>query len=103
MVKHMRQGDVLFIKRDHIPVDTKRYLSPKKDKIIVEGEATGHAHRLQGNADLLSGIGNDMFVHVFDDAEVVHEEHGTVELDEGIWEVIRQKEYALGGSRTVAD
>ena len=42
MTKQYRQGDLLLVKTDKMPNAAKK----KKTDIIIEGEATGHAHRL---------------------------------------------------------
>ena len=34
-----------------------------------------------------------MFVKAKKGAKIVHEEHGTIELEPGLYEVIRQREY----------
>lgn len=50
MDKHYRQGDVLFIKIDELP---PLKFKTKKDKVVLEGEVTGHAHKLEGKAKIL--------------------------------------------------
>jgi len=61
MDKHYRQGDVLLIKIDELP---PLKFETKKDKVILEGEVTGHAHKLEGKAKILEvaeGIANASF------------------------------------------
>jgi len=90
---HYRQGDVLFVKVDEIPRNARE----KDDNVIVEGEATGHAHRLTGQAELMFtqnwGQGIDLFINAGPKTEIVHEEHNTVNLPEGLYHVVRQREY----------
>jgi hypothetical protein len=90
MSKLYRQGDVLFKKVDGLP-KKKRKLDTD---IIVRGEATGHAHRIQ-NGSLFSSWdrGPHQFIKAYKDTKIVHEEHETIELEPGIYEVIRQREY----------
>jgi hypothetical protein len=85
-----RQGDVLFKKVDVLP-KKKRKLDTD---IIVRGEATGHAHRIT-NGILYSSWqrGTRLYIKASKGAKVVHEEHKELELDQGIYEVIRQREY----------
>jgi len=92
MGKIYRQGDVLFKKIESLP-KKKRKLDTD---IIVKGEATGHAHRIV-NGDIfvafIETIGPVNFLKVKKDAKIVHEEHETIELEPGIYEVTRQREY----------
>ena len=102
--KMYRQGDVLLVKIDKLPSGRR---SPSKDKIILRGEATGHAHRLVGG-DLFSVFGADrgMFIEIKTKGKVVHEEHGPLTLEKGFYEVVRQKEYSPysdGGADFVLD
>lgn len=86
-----RQGDIY--------IEGVRCVPPgaieKRDVILAEGEVTGHCHRVR---DLRSAVvfefGNELFVDVTADrAEIVHEEHGTIELYRGVYRVWRQREY----------
>ena len=96
MTKMYRQGDVLFVKVDEIPKDAK----PKKTDILVEGEATGHAHRLV-NGQILESMDKhsywktqvSMWIIANQAAKIIHEEHATILLEAGMYQVIRQREY----------
>lgn len=96
-----RQGDVLFVKVEALPDDVRL----RGSDIIVEGEVTGHAHRLtQGR--ILEGTRGKLYLDILDtsqEAEVVHEEHHPVKLEPGYWEVIRQREYSPEEIRMVID
>ena len=65
------------------------------DTILAEGEATGHRHRVRDfRSAVVFSLGDELFVDVTADrAEIVHEEHGTIELNRGIYRVWRQREY----------
>lgn len=122
MNKMYRHGDVLLIKVDGLP-DIP--LKKKKGKVILEGEVTGHAHRLKGNAKIL-GIAQDIAdkanepIYVIDgedikgtgiigyavidgDTDLVHEEHKTITLPTGIYQIRRQREYDENTIRFVQD
>ena len=90
MGKIYRQGDVLFKKIDELPKNKRKI----DDDIIVKGEATGHAHKIR-NGVLNSSWqrGPRLYIKASKGAKVVHEEHEEIELDQGLYEVIRQKEY----------
>lgn len=103
MPKMFRQGDLLFVRVDKIPSKARK----RATKVILEGEATGHKHRISHGADIYDIMGwprEETFLSVEDDiAEIVHEEHGTITLDKGVWQVIRQREYNDGVISRVAD
>lgn len=95
-----RQGDLLFVKVDDIPQKTEI----KKDGVIAEGEVTGHKHRISDATKatlLVSGL--VAYVRALKETEVVHEEHKTITLPPGNWQVIRQREYEPDGWRQVSD
>ena len=108
----IRHGDLLFR-----PVERPdKALTPRKSKIILEGEVTGHAHRLdQGEAVILDQYEKTWrseepklrasYVHVTSPATVIHEEHHTVTLLPGLYEVIRAREfdYTAAAARNVRD
>jgi hypothetical protein len=94
----IRQGDVLFIPTtDAIP----EYLTErgKNEKgIVMEGEATGHHHRianLEAAEVFRSGwAGGESFVRVSDQGvSIVHEEHAPVQLPAGNYRVKIAREY----------
>ena len=92
MGKIYRQGDLLFKKIDSLP-KRKRKLDTD---IIVRGEATGHAHALVNGeiyTSIVATIGPVNFLKAKKGAKVVHDEHETIELESGFYEVVRQREY----------
>ena len=94
-MKTYRQGDVLSKLVETIPVEGKR----RDSGHIVEGEATGHVHRVAqqdlAQAEVLE-CGNMLFVRVTAEGgiSIVHEDHSPVRLPRGEYEVVRQREYA---------
>nr|MDO8116609.1 hypothetical protein [Candidatus Sigynarchaeota archaeon] len=82
-----RQGDVLLVEVDEIPKRAKQL----QTKIILEGEATGHAHRIV-HGEIFQEF-TDMFVDAGDGTKLVHDEHGPIKLEPGIYKVVRQAEY----------
>jgi hypothetical protein len=86
-----RQGDIYIEAVRCIPGGAVK----KRDTILAEGEATGHRHRIRDfrTADVYE-LGDELYVDVVADrADVVHEEHGTIELNRAIYRVWRQREY----------
>jgi hypothetical protein len=97
-----RQGDLLIVRVDEIP--NKDLLYKKKDGVLLEGETTGHAHRVKGGIALESFYEEyGMYVDVPLRGEVVHEEHGKIELEPGKYKIIRQTEYTPWGRNPVHD
>lgn len=99
-----RQGDLLFIRQGARPDDDT--LQPRAGAVLVEGETTGHAHRLAAptRGAILTGPDGALYVDITHTTQVVHEEHGPITLDPGLWLVVRQREYVAPDiSRVVAD
>jgi hypothetical protein len=95
-----RQGDVLFIRIEAMPEED---LTPKGDNVIVEGETTGHAHRLTVG-QILVDTKTTMYLACQTMSQVVHEEHLTIDLPPGLYRVQRQREYVAPDiSRMVID
>ncbi len=103
MTKIFRQGDLLFRKIDKIP----NGVSASKSDILLRGESTGHAHRLENGQIFntfswrsVSRTNGEIYMEARKGARVVHEEHGTLELEVGFYMVIRQREFlTLDGQR----
>jgi hypothetical protein len=99
MPLHYRQGDLLFLWQETRPsVD----LNIRQSNIIVAGEATGHAHRLQSGT-ILEAPDGTLYLDITQTTQVVHEEHGPITLDPGMWLVVRQREYSPEAIRQVRD
>jgi hypothetical protein len=99
-----RQGDVLFVKIEKAGNPTKM----RRNGHIMEGKVTGHIHRV-ADADLekceLFDSTEKLFLNVSADSgvSIIHEDHATLELPAGQYEVIRQREYSPEAIRNVAD
>ena len=99
MSLHYRQGDLLFVRQDTRPAAT---LTGRQGNVIVAGEATGHAHRLQ-TGTILEAPDGALYLDITQTTQVIHEEHGPITLDPGLWLVVRQREYSPKAIRTVLD
>jgi hypothetical protein len=93
-----RQGDVLLMKSDR-PTGVLRQ---RDNGVILEGEITGHSHRLTAGA-VMDAPNGEVFVSAERGAEIVHEEHATITIPEGWYRVIRQREYDEKEIRYVRD
>jgi hypothetical protein len=102
-----RQGDVLIKRIAKLPGELTPVPLDDGRVILAYGEVTGHAHAVVGEVELLASDLEEMelrFLRVEGEmAEVVHEEHGTITLPPGDYEVRRQREYAPEASVMVAD
>jgi hypothetical protein len=100
-----RQGDVFISTVTAIPAEARK--SPLPHGILVHGEVTGHSHRVADmkSASLFAGrVPTEMFLDVRETpAEVVHEEHGTITLQPGLYRIWRQREYSPEAIRIVQD
>jgi hypothetical protein len=103
-MKTYRQGDLLFKQVKAIPAGGKVRASGH----ILEGEATGHIHRVVetqlAEAEVLDcGAGLFMSVTAEGGVSIVHEDHATLVLPPGNYEVVRQREYSPTEIRNVCD
>ena len=101
-----RQGDVLIFETDRKPEGVE---IPKDNgrAVLAYGEVTGHAHAIRGNVRMFRPddmpVGNCVLVVEDGRVELRHEEHDTISLRAGTYEVRRQREWDAGEARRVAD
>ena len=87
-----RQGDVLLVAVPAIPDEAVS--QPRRGRLVVaEGEATGHAHAITERDAREFRVGNERFVLVRSAAQLIHEEHASIELPAGAYRVVIQREY----------
>lgn len=104
-----RQGDVLIIATDRIPAQTRPVARDHGRIVLAYGEVTGHAHAITDPAATLLELPDTeistRFLQVLADGgvDLHHEEHATITLPPGTYEVRRQREYAPEASFFVAD
>lgn len=108
------QGDILFIP---IPPSSSTKEPIKNDPdgaiVLARGEVTGHRHAIYGGGAVLfrdDGLARDtglaigrLQVTKKKGVELKHEEHSTIHLPAGDYEVRRQREYEAGDARIVED
>ena len=92
--QQIQQGDVLF-RRVNIETPTGKPIKPsKRGHVLADGEATGHQHVIEDVSDAeLYAEGERILLHVLKQTTVTHEEHKTVTLEPGIYEIGRVQEY----------
>lgn len=103
-----RQGDVLLIEVASIP-DGAKEVARDGDLILQHGEVTGHAHRIPSrHAKMYHTEEDRRFMKVggakAKSVDLNHEEHSTVAVPVGLYEVTIHAEYVPGAlPRQVAD
>jgi hypothetical protein len=101
-----RQGDVLLVARS-AKIPKSAMLTPRDNGrvVLAYGEVTGHAHALlDDGVDLYEDAAKEVRVLKVDAlSSLVHEEHGTITLAPGLYDVIQQREYTPDAIRNVAD
>lgn len=105
-MKIFRQGDVLIRQVGQTPDGLEQVPLEDGRVILAHGEVTGHAHAVVGAVELLASDVAEIrkrFLRAEREAQVVHEEHDTITLPPGLYEVGIQLEYAPEEIRTVAD
>ena len=102
----IRQGDLLLVPVDALPGRTWNRTDGRRI-VLAEGEATGHAHVIDDvRAELRDeGWSGRRFIVVEEDATVSleHDEHDTLTVSAGIYEIRIQREYTPRGFRQVRD
>lgn len=93
MCSQIRQGDVLLVRVDP-PVEIPKRVRDEKGKplagLLVEGERTGHAHRLPARV-YDTPEGRVLFLER--PTMLTHEEHEDIEVPAGWWKPTQQREY----------
>lgn len=102
-----RQGDVLIIPVKSIAKALTLVEREQGRVILAHGEVTGYAHAIK---DKRATLFRDpklatIFLQVKGDDSVAleHDEHRTIQIPPGNYQVIRQREYAPDAIRNVAD
>ena len=89
---HYRQGDIMLKKIKKIPSKAEK----KETDIVLEGEATGHAHRIVNGSIFEVQHWNESEVYIdatSKECKLIHDEHNTIDLEPGYYEMVRQREY----------
>ncbi len=100
---HYRQGDVLVIQKA-IPAAAKPGKRDKGRIVLAYGEVTGHAHAIASKAVKILEHEGTRYIRVPKrGADLSHEEHGTIKLAPGEYQIVLQREYSPEEIRTVRD
>ena len=97
-MKQYRHGDVFVKEIDEITQDAK----PREGLVLAYGEVTGHKHQLDAG-EMFETKDGKLYFRLNKKGKLRHEEHLTITLPKGNYEVIRQREYTPKAIRRVAD
>lgn len=92
-VTSWRQGDVLIMKVNSIPIASKPVDREKGMIVLAYGEATNHHHAIYHKSAKGFLSGDDLYLDLEKQVDITHQEHGTVTLEPGKYRVIHQVEY----------
>lgn len=90
----IRQGDVYIIPVASIPEGAAPVARENGRVILAHGEATGHAHAILSENAILSAADNARFLRIVGaGVDLVHEEHATIRVAPGDYQVIIAREW----------
>lgn len=98
----IRHGDVILLRVDKI----KGKQTKHNELILAEGEVTGHFHKLKTQtSQILESFDNgSRYIELTEPVELTHQEHDTLEIPKGCYQVLLQREVdLLGEVRQVMD
>lgn len=96
-----RHGDVLILPT-HLPKGAAP--EPRSgDIILAHGEVTGHAHRIKDTTARIFVVGNARYLVTERPSDLTHEEHNTITLPQGAYEVRIQRTYTPAAIVRVVD
>lgn len=88
--KQYRQGDIYIEEVSSLPKGLKK----RKNLVILYGEATNHSHRLL-EGSVFDGKNGAIYLELLKNTQIVHDEHGPIDLPKGVYKVSRQREYVM--------
>ncbi len=89
--KSIQQGDVLGSLITVLPKGQVKVIS-KNRCVIAHGES-GHSHVIDSPGAKMFSINNTIFLDLQESATLTHEEHKSIQLEPGIWEIGQVNEY----------
>jgi len=102
----IRHGDVLLlpVAAAVLSADAKLRDRDQGRVVLAYGEVTGHAHAItEDTARIMVEATGEEYLVVEDVATLRHEEHATVEIPQGTYRIVHQREYTPEAIRNVAD
>lgn len=102
--EYVQQGDVIIKKVDVDFTGMKKVAKGARGFVLAEGEATGHAHRVEDDIELFEKDGT-LYIGSKEDFTVEHEEHGAITVEKGTYEIkpVQEYDHFLEEARAVMD
>jgi hypothetical protein len=110
--RQIRQGDVLLQPVRNVARKGERVPPHGHRVVLAEGEATGHAHTVEDRdagarwkcpPAVLMQSGGRRFLFVDRPSVLRHQEHRSIQLTPGVYELIRQREFSPIATAFVGD
>lgn len=105
-LQQLQQGDVILTRIEALPSGDAVPVRPgARGHVLADGEITGHAHVIPEPHATMTQIGAKLYITVLAPTRVTHEEHKPIDLEPGVYEVgrVREWDYLADMARTVAD
>lgn len=108
MNTQLHQGDVGLFRVKSVPKGAAEVPREQGKIILAHGEVTGHCHAVDVDASVArlfetSGV-KERFLEVKEPCELTHQEHETLTLEPGVYQVRIHREFDwMEGVRRVAD
>lgn len=83
----------MLVELDAVPMGARLVERVAGSVVIADGEVTGHKHQIRSKDVEMYEYEAQRFLEVRAPANLVHEEHATIELRTGIYKIVRQREY----------
>ena len=95
----LRQGDVMLVSVASLPAGATRTTKPGERVVLAWGERTGHCHEVLADSEAVDAFLSELagvryLTAPATSTRVVHEEHGTIPIPEGIFQVVAPFEWA---------
>ena len=87
--KIFRHGDLLIREIKELPKGLKKIDS----KVLAFGEITNHSHQLIGQCQVMENKEGKKFFQAQEEVELTHQEHKTLKIEKGVFEVLTEREY----------
>lgn len=85
-----QQGDVILKPVDKLP---DRITIVSRGRCILAHGESGHSHVVDSPGAKLYKSNDNIFLDLKEATDLIHEEHGSITLEPGIWEIGQVNEY----------
>lgn len=100
----LRQGDILFVPVAALPSGASLEATPYEDRwIIARGEKSGHVHQIKSRAAEVMTGGGGRFLVAKEPVTISHEEHASIDIPTGIYQIVQQREQQADRTAYVQD